>query len=365
MYHHALTSASLPRTDSNRESVETAPAGTGASNLAPCQNICHDREGHERERFRTAYHKAMKPHLKRWDVAVERARFLGRRNRYAEARRRTIAMDPADRLDSCEGRSVVFRCACRHVRAKVGCGLRWLCPRCQKRFYAHYRRKLKLSMKTAQRGTRARWTLVTLTVQHSGSLALDRERIADGWRRFRQWTWRRIGKFPYALVWEFTAGAANDGHLHAHVAALWPYVPWSDMHAEWERATHGHGRHIHFEQCRKGPGGAASYLSKYASKGVQVDVRKPELSTELLAAIYNRKVVCASHGFWRKPDTRCKTCRQHFELEHTCAPLAEIAAGAVLRSHLRVVGVDSERGPPPQTEIGAFRARRSAGSSET
>jgi len=117
--------------------------------------------------------------------------------------------------------------------------------------------------------------LLTLTIRHSGDVTLDRARIAEAWVRWRAWLWRRLGAPPFARVWEFTDGRDGKGHVHLHIATVWPWVDFSELHAAWSRATRGEGTHV---DVGTGPKRAkhsaplssktvAAYLAKYATKG--------------------------------------------------------------------------------------------------
>lgn len=352
----------------------SAPGGY----VPPPQYFCHGQGNTEETAdpwvvdFEWSYRREMRKHVERWK---RRAKERPQVALYAAHRARAIALDPFDRMATCGRRSVTIACGCEHrwVRVPVGCGLRWLCPTCQERFYKRYRKRLKRSMKAAHlaarhdwteagriAGKRRDWVLVTLTVRHSGNVATDRERIVRAWKRTRQWLWRRMGRFAYALVWEFTPGTDGKGHVHAHVAALWPKFPWADLAAEWRCATDGESTRINVKRATRGPAGAAAYLAKYASKGVEVRESPPVLAARALSAFYGKRYVTASHGFWKAKRTTCTTCLEPFWCAAGPASLAQIAPDAVWRSRAALAGVEWRRGPPQKAlSTGGDWARRS------
>lgn len=129
-----------------------------------------------------------------------------------------------------------------------------------------------------RRGKRPSLTLVTLTVRHSGSIAQDRKTIQRGWERLRAWLHLVDGRaLPFALAWELTPGRDGLGHVHAHVATLWPFRDLRALDAEWSRATDGQGVNVDVLSAsaakRKGkirtaePGAAASYIAHYVDAG--------------------------------------------------------------------------------------------------
>jgi hypothetical protein len=310
--------------------------------------------------FRLAYHHAMAPIVRRWQV---RARAMDRCGEFASAkyardRASTLLLDPDERMRACETRHVTVRCKCRSVRVPVPCGQRWLCPRCQRRTAkrqfrrlkratkAHYRAAYRLwQSRGCPRGAQRRWVLITLTVRHSGDLVADRRTIITGWRRLRQWLWARTGAVPYALAWEVTPGDDLKGHLHAHVAALLPFVDYETVRNAWLRATDGNSQRINIASARKGPGGAAAYLSKYVSKGVEVEGMPPVLAASVIAANYGKRLYTTSHRFWVPHNTDCACCNSPFAVESLPLPLRCVAPYAVWDALARGYGVD--RGPPP------------------
>lgn len=170
----------------------------------------------------------------------------------------------------------------RMVPARCGLG-RW-CASCVKRkrgaWFKRVARGLgdrhreelgRWNREGRQRGRRPDVTLVTLTVRHTGDLRADRARINRGWRRLRAWLHERDGRaLPYVLAWELTEGADELGHVHAHVAAVWPWRDLRALDAEWRRATEGEGVNVDVQGKRrasKGAKAASSYLAAYIGKG--------------------------------------------------------------------------------------------------
>jgi len=314
--------------------------------------------------FLTAYHQAMGDHRRRWRA---RARSARRRHdwkaaKYAADRARAIALDPFERKDQCGVRKMWVKCGCRYVAVPIGCGQRWLCPTCAQSYYKRQFRRLKKATRGHERAAyqawlargrpkrgQKRWVLLTLTVRHSGDLAADRARVVAGWKRLRQWLWARMGKFPFALAWEVTPGEDGKGHLHAHVAALWPWTDYSAVAAEWKRATDGWSTRINIAGARKGPGGAAHYLAKYASKGVELDGFNDVLAAHAIGANYGKRLCTTSHRFWVRIDPACKSCHERFAVAKLPTSLAAVAPFTVWDANARLHGVEcggSTRGSP-------------------
>jgi hypothetical protein len=154
--------------------------------------------------------------------------------------------------------------------------------------------------------------LVTLTLRHSGDLEVDRKALAGGWRRLYKSLHDEYGKFPYVGVWEVTPGADGKGHLHMHVAVVWPWRDWSHVRALWlracpesERITFVAGRR---DGRRSDPKSVANYLGKYLSKGIETIDYTPELRTRIVAASYNTRWVFTSRRFWITFVPLCQRC---------------------------------------------------------
>jgi hypothetical protein len=154
--------------------------------------------------------------------------------------------------------------------------------------------------------------LLTLTIAHSGDVGRDRAELAAGWRRFRQAYHRRWGWFPYCGVWEVTPGDDELGHVHAHVAVVWPWRDWGEIRALWCAACPRSQRITLVASRRDGkpstPGSVANYLAKYLAKGSQAIVFTPELMSRVLAGTYNTRWVFSSRGFWQYFEPKCRRC---------------------------------------------------------
>jgi hypothetical protein len=231
---------------------------------------------------------------KRWRAALAAGKAT--RARWYRGRARALATPWTVRASVC-GREVMgavqlacLACTWREARP-VRCGLTGWCEPCARRFRGRVYQRIVQGLRRAHAAELRRWhamgrlrgkrpgvTLVTLTVSHSGSLANDRQTISRGWRRLRSWLHKLDGRaMPYALAWELTPGRDGKGHVHAHVACLWP---WRDLRAldrEWQRATDGRGRCVDVSSAtaaaRAGlirssePGAAASYVAAYIEGG--------------------------------------------------------------------------------------------------
>jgi len=299
--------------------------------------------------FRTAYHLAMEPIAKSLEA---------RKTKWGADRARSIQLDPEQRVDTCEVRAVTVRCGCRHVRIPVPCGFRWHCEKCQRRIARRQNKRFRAAFSAhwhdaehgwracgRKRGERATWRLITLTIAHSGDIRRDRAALVLGWKRLRQWLWPRIGKFPFALVWELTPGRDGRGHLHAHVGALWPYLDYHELRAEWLRACPESDR-INVVTGAQGARDVAHYLAKYVSKSVDTRDMPPILAARAIAANYGQRLVSTSHHFYVPRQSLCRTCGERFVLAKLPEPLRVLVPFAVWDADARRIGVDCGRGPP-------------------
>ena len=217
----------------------------------------------------------------------------------------TLRKPLSARLATCGKQAAKVRCNCGPSFLPVGCGLDKVCKACARRKYGRMRRKLSRAMRAWRVkanvnrprgwGQELRWCMVTLTVRHTGDLSADRETIELGWQRLRAWIQDKFKRsFPYALVYEFTAGRDSLGHVHAHVAWLLPHVRWDKVSAAWRKGTDGKSSHLNF-QGEKPEGDCAHYLAKYISKGV--DGLNPEKAAAWMRNSYNRRNCRTSQGF--------------------------------------------------------------------
>lgn len=163
-----------------------------------------------------------------------------------------------------------------------------------------------------------RWSMMTLTVRHSGDVGADRERIAAGWRRLRSWLHERQGSNAFVLVWEITPGADGVGHVHAHVLIPLVWLDYAELRAAWSRATDGHGERIHVAQGkygRGGAGGAAAYIAKYASKGSVSLGESHAVAAAWYRATYAKRWCSTSVRWWFvEPPKHCRCCGASWEV---------------------------------------------------
>lgn len=259
------------------------------------------------------------------------------RGAWYSRRAQALARPIRERVEGCgQGTPLVVACGCGRTKVPTACGQRQACRRCMGRTFRRLRARLAKAMRARveangrayrarggvpARGGRRLPVMLTLTVRHSGELLVDRSIIQRGWQRLRGWLHRRVRKFDYALTWETTPGTDGLGHVHAHVVALLPFVPFAELRDEWVRATGGASTGIHCAAPKDKDGNrlrgdraaarAAEYLAKYASKGVDLEQFTPELAANVLDAAWGRRVCSTSHGFWLpKPRCECKACHQ-------------------------------------------------------
>lgn len=245
---------------------------------------------------------------------------------------------------------MVLKCGCGSFDASTECGQVWLCDRCRKRYYGRLRKRARAAFAGHVRTAHSEWVragaragqeprpaLVTLTVRHSGDAARDRERLVKAWTLLRKWVWKRIGKFPYALLFEVTEGKVRRGeevltgpHVHAHALVVWPYFDWSEMAAQWKRAVRDpDARAPYVSRTVKSRSGealalsarrAADYAAKYATKGVQLGTMAPEMAANVIAGWYGKRRLTVSTHFWLPPPTCCKRCEERWRVVARPAP---------------------------------------------
>lgn len=205
---------------------------------------------------------------------------------------------------------------------------------------------------------------MTLTVPHSGSIVVDRKRLGDGWRALYKHAHASGWWSTYAATYEATPGTDGLGHVHLHVVLVSRWVPYGKLHEAWRAATpwlgdgprvldisasidDGNGR-----RRAVGDADAASYVSKYVTKGIHPSEFTGQKAGELLVAFRGRRKVTTSAHFWR-PVSRCDTCASRFELRERPPGLAKHAAGAcwrVLARHTQRGQRVLDLGPDPPTE---------------
>lgn len=224
---------------------------------------------------------------------------------------------------------------------------------------------VKANAKAPLKSRRPQWTMLTLTVRHTGDVAKDRETLADAWQRFRkrlgrECGWRRVkGRVKalspaFAVVWEFTAGDDGLGHVHAHLAALLPWVDWAKLQRHWREAARGESSHLNLRpwrnlgKDRRGGRTPAQELGKYLSKAGQLEGITAELAAAWLDANYARRTLHCSVGFWAGDEGAappvCPCCGKQVTRHCGPWPMAEAEA---LRAQLAEALARARAGPEP------------------
>lgn len=230
--------------------------------------------------------------------------------RRADALRRPVGVA----LGGCGRTGRLVHCACPGERPRwFGCRQHWLCRRCRLARTGRLSRRLAEALPRALSAAAVpgfrrhhRVVLATFSQRHSGDLSADRKALADGWRRFYLSYVRRYGSFSYAGVWEVTPGSDGRGHVHIHVAVIWPYRDWAVLRRLWLDACPTSSR-VSFEASNT-PERCARYLAKYLSKGVDGAEFTPELRARVSAAMYANRSVFTSRRFWVPWRPLCPDC---------------------------------------------------------
>ncbi|HLF23149.1 MAG TPA: hypothetical protein VI565_04435, partial [Burkholderiales bacterium] len=286
------------------------------------------------------------PELDPDGLPIDRAA-AGRRYVYATQRVGSLGRDLSPKLRACGMTVFPIACGCPSSRAwgAMTCRQSWLCKRCRKARARKIAGKVEVALdarmaaetERAQNGafgfggwrSTLRIVLVTLTVRHSGDIARDRDRILRGWQNVRKRYHEEWGRFPSVLVWEVTPGDDGLGHVHAHVACVWPHRDWKKIRRWWMAGTHD-GKaptdtnataRINFScgfrfknqprNTKQQPTTArtmARYLAKYISKGADSSAFSSELTAMVSAAFYNQRSIVTSHRFWLPRDLKCPCC---------------------------------------------------------
>jgi len=288
------------------------------------------------------YAELMEPRRLVWRARAARPAQGELKTVYALRRAEALGRPYVAKLAKCSRRGTRVKCGCRGWRGVRlhTCRQHLLCAECQRararRMGARIRSGLEAAL-AARPGEML--VLVTLTLRHSGDVAVDRERLAEGWRRFTRAFWKEYGKFPYVGVWEVTAGSDGHGHVHMHVAVVWPWRDWSDVREMWLASCPWSERITFVARRRDGrpsdAKSAANYLGKYLSKGLQTDDFSKELRTRVIAGTYNSRWVFSSRRFWILFVPACQRC--HCQV---------VAAQYRFRGEPWHPPVECERGPP-------------------
>lgn len=308
---------------------------------------------------------------------------------WAEHRARALALPRSDLAASCGERWRKTICACGVREIKVGCDQPQLCEKCRKRHSLKWRKRIVAGMQRALLNERATWDrtpryrrrgirpgiyLITLTGPHSGDLETDRKRMGRAVRKLQKYATAAGWWRTYALTWEATAGRRGDGHMHAHLAVVSSWVPYTAQQANrynadlwaprrkgerrkqrapglwevWERCMEG-ARVVDVQAPRSGGDGALAaghYLAKYVTKGIDPSEFTGAKAGELLVAFRSRRKVSTSRSFWVVADTRCACCGEWVRSLGAPCSLQELLPGAVLRARAEQLGYFVERGPP-------------------
>ena len=246
-----------------------------------------------------------------------------------------------------------------------GCG-HPLCKPCAKRRAGKLSRRLSNSIAQLENELRQQEVrekarhragyLITLTVRHCGSIALDIERLALAWANFRA-SWKAMlgERFSYVRFLEVASKKSKGGHAHWHMLAWWPIAEWGRLQRWWRKAIATVDKRLGIEwpterqrrnagnlEIEKAQRSAAAYCAKarkYASKSA-VDVSGMELDAvaAMIAKLKSARRVSASVGFW--------ATREFFTV-WTVLDKADMAQPAPARGWWREVA--PAQGPPKRT----------------
>jgi hypothetical protein len=266
--------------------------------------------------------------------------------RWASDRHSSCSRPLGPRVAKCGTRGLAVKCGCGPRVYWRGCRQWWVCRRCRSQrlrpLGARIHESLQARVLDEQRGgARVSLRLVTLTVRHTGDVAADRLQLGDSFRRWYQAMHKWVGRHHYALVYEVTPGTDGKGHVHAHVAILWPrWIDYGRVRTLWLRASQGASERIDIQGVGCNSRRASRYIGKYLSKGSEQ--LAPELAGRTIAAFYARRAITASRRFW-VPRCGCRACGQAVTLD--VPELAELQ-----RKQAFVAGLMSAwtaRPPPP------------------
>lgn len=261
------------------------------------------------------YQERIAPILGRWRARAADHGKTPLQRAYAFKRVAALERPYADKLRRCARSGRIVKCGCpgrRDVRWYT-CRQHLMCDGCQRRRGKRLGARLREALEAvAKRHPTRKLVLITLTVRHSGDVAVDRRALAEGWRDFYKRLHARIGRYEYVGVWEVTAGDDGLGHVHAHVVASWPWLDWGELARLWRVSCPSSSR-ISFVASRRdgkatNPASAAKYLAKYVSKGVQTQEFTPELRADVVAAMYNTRWLFSSRGVWVPFVALCPDC---------------------------------------------------------
>lgn len=260
------------------------------------------------------WRELMTPVRDRWHDRATDADLTPSQNAYADRRARRLERDYASRPESCERVAVPVRCGCPGRRAwrTYTCRQHLVCAVCQVKRAKKLRARIRAGVEAQEGKLRGRLhpVLVTLTVRHTGDIGADRRRLVAGWRRFYKALRRIVGPFPYVGTHELTKGDDNLGHPHAHLIVFWPWFDWKLVARLWKWAMDDAGAQPPDCQRARSVRGAAKYLGKYVSKGVNTDDFSPEMRARALAGTYGSRWLFSSVRFWIPFVPECPCCHQ-------------------------------------------------------
>lgn len=312
---------------------------------------------------------------KRREAAERRAEYHQRRAKKAEVfalwhrgRGRGMDIPLIDALTVCGKRMVTMRCGCYVTERPVGCGRDLLCRRCARERASKYGRRARVTLESQLAEARAAWAarggrrhkrapgepwyanmepmvyLVTFTRRHTGDAKRDAELLDESWRKFRQHRAKGHWVRRAAVMLEISAEPAGRGlgrgdahpHLHAVVVAQW--VDVNELRREWMQHAPD-SPFVNVQRLRRdGVSRGAQYITKYATKGVDIDGLDPIVAGEVMSLFVARRRVRAARGWWRYEPPCCPRCRARFRLVAPPPSLARAAADALRAGDPRLLG---------------------------
>lgn len=261
-----------------------------------------------------------------WQWAASRASTTGR------------PLGPA--LAACGTRGLAVRCGCGPRTYWRGCRSWWVCKRCRatrlRPLMPRMTESIRARLADAQAGGwRVALRLLTISLRTTGDPVRDRRELGASWRRFYQAMHKWLGAHAYAGVYEVTPGSTGRGHVHMHVAVVWPrFVAYGRVRALWLAASRGDSERISISTRGGDAAAAAGYLAKYLSKGSEE--LAPALAGKVVAAFYGVRALTASRRFWI-PRCGCPRCGER--IVRWDAPSSSAAHAAVFDMLRRLVDI--------------------------
>lgn len=127
----------------------------------------------------------------------------------------------ADRFCECNTEKVKHCASCGHVRfGRWWCELS-ICPDCARRRAERTRQAWRNAAARVRQRRGFSWKLLTVTVEKSGDVRADYQRLRAAWRKFRHRLSRRYpGTGGFASV-----EVGESGNVHLHTLCYLPFVP--------------------------------------------------------------------------------------------------------------------------------------------